>query len=133
MVLDLEPGALCEPLTDRRWRRADVAREVAARARRYARLGLRPGERVFLHFGNRLEFFAELLALWRVGACAVPLDARLTAFEAETLARAAGPRFAVVDDATDPAVAGAAAASGAAVLLTSEVDDGDEAAPAATT
>lgn len=132
MVLDLEPGELCEPLTDRRWQRADVAREVAARARRYARLGLRPGERVFLHFGNRLEFFAELLALWRLGACAVPLDARLTAFETETLARAAGPRFAVVDEGTEPAVAAAAAATGAAVVLTTEIDRGDQ-APAAPT
>ena len=44
---------------------------------------------MLLGYGNRLEFFADLLALWTVGACAIPLDARLTPFEIETLARAA--------------------------------------------
>ena len=34
---------------------------------------------------RRLEFFADLLALWNAGACAIPLDARLTPFEIETL------------------------------------------------
>jgi acyl-CoA synthetase (AMP-forming)/AMP-acid ligase II len=29
---------------------------------------------VFLHYGNRPEFFADLLAIWRLGACAVPID-----------------------------------------------------------
>lgn len=49
------------------------------------------GDRVFLPFGNSLEFFAELLAIWKLGACAVPIDARLTAFEIKTLVAAAQP------------------------------------------
>ena len=80
-----------------------MTREVAARSARLKRRGLRPGDRVFLHSGNRLEFFAELLAVWRLGACAVPLDARLTRVELERLVKLAVPRFSVVDDATDPA------------------------------
>jgi len=83
--------------------RAEIGRQVARRIARFERRGLGRGDRVFLPFGNRLEFFAELLAIWRLGGCAVPIDARLTAFEVETLARAAQPRLAVVDDATDPA------------------------------
>src|SRR5262249_5595404 len=69
---------------------------------RYERRGLRPGDRVFLHLGNRLEFFAELLAVWRLGGCAVPVDDRLTAFEVERLVAAATPRFAVVDSLGNP-------------------------------
>jgi acyl-CoA synthetase (AMP-forming)/AMP-acid ligase II len=78
-----------------------VTRAVASRSARWTRRGLRPGDRVFLHFGNRLEFFAELLALWRLGACAVPVDPRLTRVEVERLVEAASPRFSVVDDSTD--------------------------------
>ena len=63
-----------------------MTREVAARSARLKRRGLRPGDRVFLHSGNRLEFFAELLAVWRLGACAVPVDPRLTRVELERLA-----------------------------------------------
>jgi len=59
----LTVGQLVEPLTGRRWDAPAVTREVSARAARYRRLGLRPGDRVLLHFGNRLEFFAELLAI----------------------------------------------------------------------
>lgn len=103
MPVLLTVGHLVEPLTGRRWDPPTVAREVAARSARYARRHLRPGDRVFLHLGNRPEFFAELLAVWRLGGCAVPVDGRLTRFEVERLAAAAAPRFAVVDDGADPA------------------------------
>jgi acyl-CoA synthetase (AMP-forming)/AMP-acid ligase II len=50
---------------------------------------------VFLHYGNSLEFFVDVLALWQLGACAVPLDPRLTPFEVRTLAASARPRFSI--------------------------------------
>ena len=120
----LTVGQLVEPVTGRRWDPPTTTREVAARSARYERRGLRPGHRVFLHFGNRLEFFAELLAVWRLGGCAVPVDGRLTRVELERLIAAAAPRFSVVDDATDPAVA-------AALPSTVAVVDASEVAPAA--
>ncbi len=104
MLLDLAVGSIAEPVAGRRWDPPEIARQVARRMARLERLGLQPGDRVFLPFGNRLEFFAELLAIWRLGGCAVPIDARLTAFEVETLAAAARPRLAIVDDATDATV-----------------------------
>ena len=67
---------------------------VAARAIVYDSIGFRSGDRVFIHFGNCLEFFVELLAIWRAGACAVPIDPRFTPFEIETLAAWAKPRHA---------------------------------------
>jgi acyl-CoA synthetase (AMP-forming)/AMP-acid ligase II len=130
MFLDLRVGNLVDVVGGTRWDPPAVGREVARRARRFRRLGLGRGDRVFLHFGNRPEFFAELLATWRLGACAIPLDARLTAFEVETLAAAAQPRFAVVDDTTDPAVASRAAAAGATVVDTLDVDPADAGDPA---
>jgi hypothetical protein len=58
-------GQLVEPLTGRHWDAPATTREVAARSARFQRRGLRPGDRVFLHTGNRLEFFAELPASCR--------------------------------------------------------------------
>lgn len=123
MFLDLRLGALVEPLAKRRWEPDHIAIEMARRIARFQRLGLARGDRVFLTFGNRLEFFAELLAIWRLGACAVPIDARLTAFEVATLVQAASPRLAVVDDATDPTVLAALTEAGVIHVSTTETDE----------
>jgi acyl-CoA synthetase (AMP-forming)/AMP-acid ligase II len=102
MLPDVHVGALVEPLSGRRWEPAQIAAEVAARSGRYADTGLAPAARVLLFPGNRIELFAELLAVWTRGACAIPVDSRLTAFEVEALARAAGARHAVIDETTSP-------------------------------
>jgi acyl-CoA synthetase (AMP-forming)/AMP-acid ligase II len=93
MFVDLRVGNLSEPLTGRRWDGAAVMQQVLRRAAWYQQHGLQCGERVFAHHGNSLEFFADLLAVWSLGACLVPIDGRLTVFEVETLARAARPRL----------------------------------------
>ncbi len=128
MFLDLQVGNLVEPVSGRNWDRATISREVTRRIARYQAHGLARGDRVFLPFGNRLEFFVELLAIWRLGACAVPIDARLTPFEVTTLVGAAHPRLAVVDDATDPAVLAALADAG--VLAINTTDTGNQHATA---
>ena len=128
MFLDLQVGNLTEPVSGRRWDRPAIAREVACRIARFQTHGLVRGDRVFLPFGNRLEFFAELLAIWRLGACAVPIDARLTPFEVANLVAAALPRLAVVDDATDPGVLVALAEAGVRSINT--VDTGTDEASA---
>lgn len=128
MLLDLKVGNLTEPVSGRSWDGLELRRQVARRIARFQRHQLAPGDRVFLHFGNRLEFFVELLAIWRLSARAVPIDARLTPFEIETLVTAALPRLAVVDDATDAAVVAALRAAGVGVIET--VNTGDEEAVA---
>ncbi len=85
MFFDLRVGNLAEPVSGRAWSHSEIAGQVARRVARFQRLGLSRGDRVFLPFGNSLEFFAELLAIWKLGACAVPIDSRLTAFEIRTL------------------------------------------------
>ena len=123
MFIDLQVGNLAEPVSGRKWDRSTITREVALRIARFQRHGLQRGDRVFLPFGNRLEFFAELLAIWRLGACAVPIDARLTAFEITNLVAAASPRLAVVDDATDRAVLSALADLSIATIQTTDTGD----------
>jgi acyl-CoA synthetase (AMP-forming)/AMP-acid ligase II len=107
MFLDLQPGNLIEPLTGRRWTGAESRVRVDARARVYAAAGLKRGDRVFLHFGNCNEFFAELLAVWSLGGCAVPIDPRFTSFEIENLASWSRPKFSAWLGAPDATLAAA--------------------------
>src|ERR1051325_363584 len=104
MFLDSMLGVLTEPLTARRWDRQEIAEQISRRFAYYLSRGLSRRDRVFLHYGNRLEFFVDLLALWKAGACAIPIDQRLTAFEVRTLATAARPRFSLWCTDPDPAI-----------------------------
>ncbi|MGH7787062.1 MAG: class I adenylate-forming enzyme family protein [Candidatus Binatia bacterium] len=122
MLLDLTLGPLTEPLTGRHWDRATVLERLRRRLGFYAELGLVPGDRVFLHFGNTPEFFVDLVAIWSLGGCAIPIDARLTAFEIATLAEAAAPRFSLWPGAPETQASRALAAAGIAVLDASRAD-----------
>ena len=68
-------GTLTEPVSGRSWNREETCRQVAGRIHALQAAGFAPGDRVLIHFGNRLEFFAELLAIWAAGGCAIPVDA----------------------------------------------------------
>lgn len=120
MQLDLTLGPLTEPLTGRHWDQAAVNDQWRRRLSFFTRNGLAPSDRVFLHYGNTPEFFVDLAALWSLGACAVPIDGRLTAFEIETLAEAASPRFSLWSGAPDVGVARALAGVGVEVLDVSD-------------
>ena len=98
MFLGSNAGSLCEPVTQRRWDRAELQTQVATRVAAYQAAGLAPGDRCLILFGNRLEFFAELLAIWNLGACAIPVDTRLTDFELGNLVKASQPKLAILDD-----------------------------------
>jgi acyl-CoA synthetase (AMP-forming)/AMP-acid ligase II len=110
--LERTTGELAEPLTGRRWDRETVLRQVLSRVAHLQKRGMKPGDLVFIHHGNRLEVFADLLAIWNAGGCAVPIDARLTPFEVETLAGAARPRFSFHIGEIDSTLSGALASAG---------------------
>jgi acyl-CoA synthetase (AMP-forming)/AMP-acid ligase II len=84
---------LIEPLSGKRWDAGETSRRLTERLAHYRARGFARGDRVFIHFGNCNEFFAELLAVWQGGGCAIPIDARFTPFEIETLAEWARPRY----------------------------------------
>ena len=106
MFLTFKPGNLIEPLTGRRWTAGDLHMRVEARIGALAAAGLTRGDRAFIHFGNCHEFFAELLAIWSLGACAVPIDPRFTNFEIETLAEWSKPKTSSWLDAPDGTLSG---------------------------
>lgn len=123
MLLELQVGNLIEPYSGRHWDQADISVQVARRIARFQKHGLTSGDRVFLPFGNRLEFFAELLAIWQLGGCAIPIDARLTAFEIENLSRVARPRLGVVDEATPAEITNSLARAKINVLETTKTGE----------
>lgn len=104
MFLETRIGTLVEPLSGRSWGPEETRLRSAQRVAMLARLGVGRGDRVFLHHGNTLEFFADLLAVWCVGACVVPVDSRLTPFEIEALAETARPKAAILGASTNSLV-----------------------------
>ncbi len=125
MILDLGVGDLCEPLTGRTWTGRTIPHRRERRANYYRRQGVGPADPVLIHFGNTLEFFADLLALWRLGACVVPIDSRLTPFEVETLAQAAGARFSIWREQPEPSLARSLTGLGVRMLQSPD-DAGDD-------
>ncbi len=123
MFIDLRLGALHEPLSGRSFGGADCTLRVNARAAVLHRHGIQRGDRVFLHYGNKAEFFFDMLALWRLGACAVTVDPRFTAFEISKLAQALAPSFSVWDGSPDPESAAALQSLGTTLLDASEHGD----------
>jgi acyl-CoA synthetase (AMP-forming)/AMP-acid ligase II len=122
MFVNLTFGSLTEPLTDKHWDREAVRQRYRQRLAFYARRGLAPADRVFLHYGNTPEFLVDLVAIWGLGGCAIPIDSRLTPFEIETLARVAAPRFSLWPAAPDTALATTLSGIGAEVVDASQAE-----------
>jgi acyl-CoA synthetase (AMP-forming)/AMP-acid ligase II len=101
MFFDLQPGCLSEPLSGRTWNSREILQRVLARMGAFTREGVCRGDRVFVLYGNKLEFFIDTLAVWQLGASLVPIDSRLVSFEIENLARAVRPRLLLVDASAD--------------------------------
>ena len=120
MFLDLHVGNLTEPLTGRRWDRQTIMRQFCRRTAYYQRHGMTDPDRVFVHYGNTLEFMVDLMAIWSLGGCVIPIDSRLTTFEVETLARAAAPRFSLWRGAVDESKAACLSALNIEILETSD-------------
>lgn len=129
MIFDLDVGDLCEPLTGRTWTGGTIPRRCDRRVDYFRNNGVGRSHLVFIHYGNSLEFFVDVLALWRLGACIAPIDPRLTPFEVETLARAAEPRFSLWRHAPDGALSRSLVHLGVRILQTLAADGDDALAP----
>ncbi len=123
MFFDLTFGKIAEPLSGRVWERRQILEQCAMRMRFFAEQGVNRSDRVFVHYGNTLEFFVDLLSVWGLGACFVPIDPRLTAFEIETLARAAKPRLSIWDRSPGDATVRALSTTGTQILTIEKITD----------
>ena len=97
-------GSIVEPLNNRRWSSNEIARLSAKRCALFASHGVTRNDRVLIHYGNSGEFFADLLAVWNLGACAIPLDSGLTDFEIIKVAETAEPKLSVWQEPPSAAI-----------------------------
>lgn len=96
--------------------------EVAALAGRLAGAGIGPGDRVALLFANGIPYTLALWAAWRLGAVAVPLNARLLPAEMGVLLSNAQPSLLLCGATIDAAVGREVAGLAGCALA---VEDGD--------
>lgn len=116
MFIDAHLGTLHEPLSGRRWDAATAWQRARQRAGVLQRAGVKRGERVFIHYGNKPEFFVDLLAIWCLGACATPVDPRFTAYEVARLAQAVAPVCSIWDEIIPAAISSALKEHGVELL-----------------
>lgn len=117
MTFDADIGSLIEPISGRRADPAELRLRVAERAEDLEAAGIGRGSAVFVHFGNCIDFYVEILALWRIGASAAPIDPRLTAHEVRQCALVARPQAAVWLAAPPDDVASVLSELGASILV----------------
>ena len=117
-------GSIIEPVRGREWRSDELAARAARRAGQFSSLGVARGDRVLIHYGNTGEFFADLLAIWSLGACAIPVDPRLSEFEIERLAELTKPVLSIWQSAAPANVEARLQAVGTATVDTCIAEDG---------
>jgi acyl-CoA synthetase (AMP-forming)/AMP-acid ligase II len=111
-LIDAQSGAVLEG--------AALDDTVASRTALLRQLGLGRGGRALINYGNCPEFFVDLFAIWRCGACAIPLDARATATEIGNIVAATTPSVSLWQEAPAGPTALALSAAGVRVLTTSD-------------
>jgi acyl-CoA synthetase (AMP-forming)/AMP-acid ligase II len=84
-------GAITELESGETWSGEDLLAEVERRAALLAARGVGPCRRVLIVHGQTADFFADLLATFRVGATAAVLDPSLSAPELANVASFLGP------------------------------------------
>jgi acyl-CoA synthetase (AMP-forming)/AMP-acid ligase II len=81
-----------------RWDRARLEREVASRAGILSRQGIGRGSLIVIAHDGSANFFADLLAVWILGATAACLDSGLTQSEFKTVIAFAKPAAILMDE-----------------------------------
>src|SRR5260370_347736 len=84
-------GAIEEIETGLRWDAAVLGAEIGRRVARLLRLEVVRSSRVAIACGGGADFFADLLAVWSLGATAICLDPALTLSERENVLAFAKP------------------------------------------
>jgi oxalate---CoA ligase len=82
----------------RRWSAAELAAQVRDRAAILAQKGIRPGSVVFIGHSGSMHFFADLLAVWELGGCAICRDDGLTVPEMQRLLEFTRPDRTLIPD-----------------------------------
>src|SRR5258706_16274857 len=99
MFLDVErSGTIHHPTAGTAWSAAELAAEVARRAQALATNRIGSGSVVAIAHGGSAAFFADLFAVWSLGAAAACLDPALTPSERENVVAFCKPRAVLYQD-----------------------------------
>ncbi len=101
------PERLALQVADRRWSYAKLDAWIDQYAQSLAGRGVKAGQRVAILSGNREELVPLLFALWRLGAVAVMLNARLTSAELAAQLETARPSLRIAEASLADRVEGA--------------------------
>ncbi len=102
-------GGVTDLLTGESWSGVELSAETLRRAAVLAGLGVGRGDRVVLAHGGGPSFFADLFAVWHLGAAAVCANPTLTAGEFENITAFTGARAVLDGEAGNANLAGLAA------------------------
>jgi acyl-coenzyme A synthetase/AMP-(fatty) acid ligase len=97
-------GCIVDIALNIRWDGTQFAREVARRADVLSGLNVRRGSIVGILHNGSAHFFADLFAVWRLGAAAACLDSALTDQELGLIVGFAKPEALLVDRRSVPSV-----------------------------
>jgi acyl-CoA synthetase (AMP-forming)/AMP-acid ligase II len=92
-------GAVTDWRTGETWSADQIRAQANGMAGELARRGVGRGSKVITWHGGDGRFFADMFAIWQVGACTVTLNPNTTATELETIAEFVDP--AAIIDRTD--------------------------------
>jgi oxalate---CoA ligase len=88
------------------WDSDRIADAVARAASTLRKKGIGPGDNVLIYHGGSGAFFADLFAVWEMGACAACLNPGLSQPELENIVAFIKPKLILVDQDTVAATAG---------------------------
>lgn len=89
-------GSIACPASDQHWTSVELAGEVARRAALLASHGVGADKRVLLSQAGSAGMLADLLAVWRLGACAACVNPGLSEDELRRVVTAAAPTMILV-------------------------------------
>jgi oxalate---CoA ligase len=85
MAWERNIGNIIEGRSGRIYRSGDIKIQVRTAMQAFEKKGIRGGDRLILPTANPVEFLTGLLALWNLGACAIPVPASLTRSELQSV------------------------------------------------
>lgn len=97
-------GGLSEQATGRSWSPATLLSQVDRHTAALRKAGIEPGARLLLSRPGGLEFFADLLGAWRLGACVAVLDPAVPPAVLDAVVGRVRPRAVLRDRGEDPAI-----------------------------
>lgn len=91
-------GQLTDLQTQQTFSGQQLFEQIKNRAEYFSKKGMKKNDRILLLHANSSSFFVDLLAIWSLGACAVPVDKSNPLSEISALAEHCSAQFQIAED-----------------------------------